>query len=366
MINRTDAHYEQVARADRQPVRIVLAGCGAVTRLYYAPALARLQRDGSIKVIAIFDPDDGAIATVHNTLPAAVAARCFKDLLALGANVAIVASPPRFHADQTIEALRAGLHVLCEKPLATTSQDAAQIVAAADALGLSAAVALVRRQFPSTRSIKDILDSGIIGQLRAVTCFEGGPFDWPVASPRYFDRNESGGGVLQDIGTHCLDLLSWWLGTPVGIDYADDAIGGIEANCLLRLQYNGFEACVRLSRDWARPNNYHFEGDHGWLSWTVNDIETVEVGFNKAKMSGRLSPWGSSDEVPDFIGCFAVQIKSFVNSIQTGAPPPVPARAGRDVLALIDRCYATRRLIEMPWMSPEERACAVEFDQSAA
>lgn len=313
-------------RAGRNTVRLVLAGCGAVTRAYYGPALARLERAGVLAVVGIFDPDEKAMASAREMLPKAAAMSRFGGLLALGADAAIIASPPRFHADQAVEALEAGLHVFCEKPLATTICDADRIIAAASAKGLSAAVGLVRRQFPSTRSIKEMLESGAIGRLLTVTCFEGGPFDWPVGSPRYFGKMESGGGVLQDIGTHCLDLLNWWLGTPTDVHYSDDAMGGIEANCLVRLSYDETDVRVRLSRDWARPNRYHFEGDRGWIGWTVGDTETIEVGFTGAGRGERCR----FEELPErrLISSTASRPKSQASSIRcepTLLPLSLPA-----------------------------------------
>jgi predicted dehydrogenase len=69
-----------------------------------------------------------------------------------------------------------------------------------------------------------------------VEAFEGGQFDWPVRSTGYFTRAQSGGGVLQDIGTHVLDLLAWWFGEPEALLYEDDAMGGVEANCRIRVR----------------------------------------------------------------------------------------------------------------------------------
>jgi predicted dehydrogenase len=317
-------------------------------------ALSRLQGRGQIAVAGIYDPDANSAALVQARLPAAKVAASFDELVGMGADMAIIASPPRYHAEQSTQALRAGLHVLCEKPMATSSSDADRILAEAAASNLHVATGLVRRQFPATRSIKAMLEGGLIGNLRSVSCFEGGPFHWPVASTSYFSRVESGGGVLQDVGTHCLDLLTWWFGEPSEIDYADDAMGGVEANCLVRLNFGGFDATVRLSRDWARPNIYRLEGERGTISWTVNETQIVEIALNGCRTAGLASFTNADSRSRDFVDAFCDQILNLVGAVRNGAPVSESARAGRNVLARIEECYTSRKRMDMPWLGPEE------------
>ena len=137
--------------------RVVLSGCGAVTQLYYGPSLARLQAKGFLDVVGLFDPDRGHAMRLRDTFPGAAVVSDFNELLGVGADVLIIASPPRFHADQAVAGLRSGLHVFCEKPLATSIEDADRILATAEATGLSAAVGLVRRQFPATAASRKFL-----------------------------------------------------------------------------------------------------------------------------------------------------------------------------------------------------------------
>src|SRR5690242_11656729 len=102
------------------PVMVALVGCGAVASCYYAPALAALEGEGVVRVAALLDPDPRAIDELRRAFPAA---RAVDDVAGLGherVELAIVASPPRLHAQQTIAALQAGVAVLCEKPMATT------------------------------------------------------------------------------------------------------------------------------------------------------------------------------------------------------------------------------------------------------
>jgi myo-inositol 2-dehydrogenase / D-chiro-inositol 1-dehydrogenase len=341
------------------PLRTVIAGCGAVTRLYYAPSLQRLTACGTVQVVGVFDPDEAALRTISSALPDAVPTATADELFKLGAELAIVASPPRYHAQQAICAFRKGLHVFCEKPIATSVEDANHMIAAADSAGRNLMVNLVRRQMPAVKAIGELLGKGTIGRLRSIDCFEGGPFAWPISAARYFEMTESGGGVLQDIGTHCLDLLTWWLGPPISLTYEDDRMGGVEANCRAELQFPTCTARVQLSRDWARPNIYQFEGDAGRLTWSVNDTDCLELSL-RTGLYATLKLRTLDQEIArqlelTFEDCFTLQLAAMAGAIRGGDPPPVPARAGRDVLALINRCYHERQQIVLPWLNPAEQ-----------
>src|SRR5262245_5937646 len=97
------------------PVRVALIGCGAVSEHYYAPALGELEKAGLLQLLVLVDPNVGQTERLKTCFPSA---QVQKDLAGLSGSVidlAIVASPPRFHAAQTIALLRAGVSVLCEK-----------------------------------------------------------------------------------------------------------------------------------------------------------------------------------------------------------------------------------------------------------
>jgi hypothetical protein len=87
------------------------------------------------------------------------------------------------------------------------------------------AVGLVRRFLPACQTIRAILRQGILGDVQSFHFAEGGTFRWPTHSTTYFQRSTAAGGVLADIGTHLLDLITWWMGEPSEIRYEDDAMG---------------------------------------------------------------------------------------------------------------------------------------------
>ncbi|MFK4809716.1 Gfo/Idh/MocA family protein [Devosia sp. ZW T5_3] len=330
---------------------IAIAGCGAVSTLYYAPALAILQQKGRIGRVVAFDPDAARARAFAGLISGTEVSQSFDALVSSPGDLLIVASPPMAHADQVIAALDAGKNVLCEKPLAIGSVQARQMIEAAARNDRLLFAGHVRRQFPATNAIRDIVRSGLLGQISAVTCFEGGPFSWPVSGPGYFSRSSSGGGVLQDIGSHCLDLLTWWLGEPDQIAYEDDAFGGVEANCLVTLDYPGFQAKIRLSRDWAQPNVYRIVGAKGWLEWPVNDPRNFRFalsGGDTADTQMRAPPGD------DFHQAFARQIEAALDNDKNA----VSAADILPTIAMIEACYANRAAMALPWLGADELARA--------
>jgi predicted dehydrogenase len=283
-----------------------------------------------------------------------------------GAELAIVASPPAFHARQTMAALASGLAVLCEKPMATTAAEAVDMAAAAVRSQKPLAIALIRRHLPATQTIRGLIRSGMLGAIRSIRCFEGGPFQWPAQSTAFFDRRH-GGGVLADIGVHVLDLFHWWFGMPEQIEYEDDAMGGVEANCRTVLRYPGFTAEVRLSRDWHLPNRYRIEGQKGWLNWNISEPGTLELGLEHGShvLKGDMSEPALSFGVPtagtigiNFEQCFVAQLDNVVAAMRGSCALVAPAQAGIASLRMVELCYRTRRPMSMGWLPDEELAQA--------
>jgi predicted dehydrogenase len=346
--------------ANSNPLPVVLAGCGAVAQLYYTPALVELEKAGELRVVGLVDPSATALATVGRSFPAARQLESTDRLPELGAAMVIVASPPRFHSEHAIQALRSGASVLCEKPMATTTAEAEAMVQAARMEKRHLAVGLVRRFFPATEAIRAALADGLVGDVRSISIFEGGPFSWPVASLDYFDRTKARGGVLLDIGVHVLDLLLWWIGEPDDVTYEDDALGGVEVNCRIRLTFpSGCEADVRLSRDWARPNQYLIRGTAGWLRWEANEADRIEIGFH-----GWRSHLDASLERCSFQQSFINQIRNVARAIRGEDALLVPGEEGLRSMRLIERCYRSRSLMTMPWLSRREDGRARELAAS--
>ena len=341
------------------PLRIALIGCGAITELYYAPGLQEAGKHRPLAVTEIFDPVQHRLNTLLRAFPGAQPLLNFEDLIAARPDLAIVASPPKYHAPQTMALLAAGVHVLCEKPLACSLSEAHQMVAAARASNRLLAVGMFRRFFPALQSIKTLVSGGELGVPRSFSITEGGVFNWPAASASFFQKQHSQGGVLADLGVHSLDLISWWFGEPTSINYADDAMGNLEANSHLQLCYaNGLTGEVRLSRDTPCANRYEIEFEHGNVGWQVGDANHLDVRFRGSPLhlAAELRVQDSAGEHPadSYHQSFVRQILNVVSAVQGLEPLLLPADEVITSMRMIDHCYANRNLISMPWLSPAE------------
>ena len=343
---------------------VALVGCGAVAELYYTPALQELERTGHLHVRALFDPSPDRVAALKKTFPSAAPVGNLAELSRLGVDFAIIASPPRYHAEQTIQALTSGLSVLCEKPMAATVAEGEAMIEAAAAARQVLAVGLFRRFFPATQAIRELLSRNILGEVTSFSCSEGGIFDWPVQSASYFQKGAARGGVLLDIGVHVLDLLTWWFGEPIEVRYEDDAMGGIEANCRIRLRFaQGFAGEVRLSRDWPLSNRHVIQCTKGWVSWNANEAEGIQIGFYDADfaLGSQLYENKLTNVLPtlgqpafNFQQSFVSQLRNVIAAVRGTEPLVVSGEQGLQSLKLIEYCYRHRTLMPMPWLSEQE------------
>jgi len=126
-----------------------------------------------------------------------------------------VCTPPDSHAEYSCAALRAGKHVLVEKPMASSIAECERMVEAARENGVMLGVAYYRRAFPKMQKIKGLIDAGVLGVPTWVNIASHSWFAPTHDDPKHWrvEKSKSGGaGALADIGVHRLDLLDFWLG----------------------------------------------------------------------------------------------------------------------------------------------------------
>ena len=357
------------------PVPVVVAGCGAITKFFYASALSWLEKQGVVRVAALCDPNEATRAGIHGRFPRALSLAKFEDAPLAPGTVVVVATPPKLHAAQTILALQRGCGVLCEKPMAASIADAEAMAAEATRTGRPLAIGLYRRFFRATQVIKNLCANPVLGPVISYEVEEGGPFRWEAASDSFFRREITPGGVLYDTGVHTLDLLLWWFGEPTSFDYRDDAAGGLEANSRLKLSHAaGFSGTVRISRDWATKNIFRVNFAKGSVSFSPGQagqlalrVEGNETILNSEILSAAddglaLHTGQGAEGSPQ---AFIHQLINIASAVRDGTPLHIPASEGLRSLRLIDDCYRNRRPLEQPWLNSAEIAGFARLQKGA-
>jgi predicted dehydrogenase len=240
----------------RRP-RLGFSGTGWIGRM----RMRAVALSGLAEISAIADPDPRSITEAAAIAPGAELLTSFDELLARDLDGIVIATPSALHASQCMSALRAGKAIFCQKPLACSAEDTQNIVEQARKANRLLATDFVYRCTAGMRAIRELVNSGELGQLYAVElCFHnsyGPDRSW------YYDRALSGGGCVIDLGIHLVDLALWTLGFPQlrrvssrlfrhGQPFRRSESEEVEDYACAELDL-GEDVFVRLACSWGRP-----------------------------------------------------------------------------------------------------------------
>ena len=333
---------EITSKAD--PIRIGIVGCGAVTQRFHLPSTRRV--DGC-SVTVLVDSDRSRAEQLAAKYRVPNISTDFRDL-PKHADAAIVAVPHRLHAAIGEHLLSAGCHVLMEKPLAVTDAECHRLITLAKEKGLVLTVGHMRRYFRAYQIAKKLIEAGTLGKIKSFDVREGGVYNWPVVSDFMFRAEEAGGGVLADNGVHTLDFVLWCLGDAESVEYYDDNLGGVEAECTMHLHMKGgARGVVELSRLRNLRNTAIISGERGEIEL---HLRTDEIAFHP----GSEQSYQSFEALPPLThamprklaDCFQVQLESWLGTISGETPNFVPGEEAGKSAALIEACYQQRRPID--------------------
>ena len=331
-------------------VRYGLVGCGAIA---------------SHHINGILQTENAAFAGATDVREGAAQAFCskhggrafasFEEMLeSPDVDAVCILTPSGLHARQAIQAVKAGKHVLVEKPLALTVDEADAVIQAADESGVKVGVVSQYRFMDSYRAVKGALDKGLLGRL--VTCDATMKY---YRSPDYYAKSAwrgtwamDGGGALMNQGIHGVDALISLAG-PVksvyglartlchhievedtavaALEFVSGAIGYIQGTTSV---YPGF------------PRRLSFSGTKGTITMCESLITEWEIeGMERPKElspTGKLAS-GASDPMAIDAQGHLMHIKDLTEAILTGREPIVSCREARKAIALITAIYESSR-----------------------
>ena len=319
-------------------LKAAIVGAGYIAEFHAQAYLS----EPHVQLSLIFDPNLEKALSLASRYQAQAIAN-FEDLLNSDVDLVSICTPTPSHVALAKALLQNGKHVLCEKPISRTLEEAQELINFSATVAPKLMIGHVARYEVDHIKAKALLERGAIGQLKMAYHAIVGPYPAWSTNNWLGDVSRSGGPVL-DLAIHSVDSLLWFFNQPVVSVFASGSQPGSQNNqknhyVLLNLQFaNGGLGLVEAS--WAHPaqmpQNCRVElsGDLGRITWDYPQISALktfqtDVGAKEYTMEGENS--------------FATQIADFVHCIQNDLPVPIPASAGAAALRV---CLAALESLE--------------------
>lgn len=249
----------------------------------------------------------------------------YKELLQQDADAVVICSENVHHARMTIDAARAGKHVMCEKPLGISEQEMNEMIDACRQQGVQLMTAFPCRYIPAVRQAKQAIDRGEIGEILAIKGTNRGsmPGGW------FIDPALSGGGAVLDHTVHVMDLMNWLLDCKVSEVYAESGtlfhdIPVDDAGMVHVKFENGAVGVIDTS--WSRAKSFPTWGDvtmeiigtRGVLS--IDSFAQYNEVYSDDRMKTQWSYWG--DNMDEYM------VAAFVDALRDNQPVPITGEDG--------------------------------------
>lgn len=334
-------------------LKVGVIGVGGIARTHFPG----WQKSPDAELVAVSDVDNATAKRVAEEFKVPTVYAKAEELIAnKEIDIVDVCTPNAYHAPLSIQALEAGKHVICEKPLAPTPDDIKKMIAARNKSGKLLMTAQHFRFMGSTKALKAEVDTGTLGEVYHARCWmlrrAGAP-----TRPGFIMKKHSGGGPCIDIGVHILDLTLWMMGNPKPV-----SVTGVTQDKLRRLPgaYSDWggpipkewdveefaTAFVRfntgatliLECSWLLNHNTTGEdmqmwlyGDKGGAHWPKNEL----LASNLATQQFLTTQLGRHEQgSPHAKECVA-----FAEAVALGKPSPVPAEQSLQVQSILDGLY---------------------------
>ncbi|HTH43299.1 MAG TPA: Gfo/Idh/MocA family oxidoreductase [Terracidiphilus sp.] len=313
-----------------------------------------MQQGETITVTAIASRDIAKAKRAAEALDIPTAYGSYEELLA-DPNIDAIYNPlpNQFHVPWTIKAAEAGKHVLCEKPISLSAAEAKTLVEVRTRTGVKIAEAFMIRSFHQWLRLRELLDSGRIGQLRSVTGF----FSYNNTDPANIrNQVESGGGGIYDIGCYLIHASRYAFGRqPNRVVACLDRDPQFQTDRLASaiLEFPEGHSIFTCSTQLIPYQRIHFLGTRGRIE--------LEVPFNAPPdrptrlfidISGDLSGSGISTEIFPVGDQYTAQGEAFAKAVREGTDVPVSIEDAIGNMAVIEAVFESARTGQ--WAVPQK------------
>lgn len=339
------------------PLKIGIIGAGGIAQFAHFPGYASLP--GECEVVSVCDVDPEAARAAANKFGVARTFSDYREMLRDPEIDAVsVATPNAFHLQPTIDSLKAGKHVLCEKPLGMNGDECRQMCRAAKESGKILQVALQFRFSGFARFMREYIDAGHMGDIyfaRAQATRRRGVPGWGS----FIDKEKQGGGPLIDLGVHILDLTLFLMGYPKPVSASGKTWNKLGVNPDLYNALGGYDRSRFTVEDFAvgmirfddgsvislessfmgnledRPMQTQLLGTKAGAVVSVAGDEPIRIFAEQDRQVFDMIP----KNIPKVESPHIAEVQAFVRAIQAGAPSPVPPEQGLILNAIFDAIY---------------------------
>jgi predicted dehydrogenase len=319
---------------DQPALRLGIVGCG-----YQGGALAAAAaRVEGLRLVACADIDRaaaGRLAAAHRD----VSIHASVDALLGDSEVdaLLVATPHHVLATITLAGIRAGKHVMVEKPIGLNAQEATEIEAAAAQVGVCCMSGYSFR-YGMASHVRRLVDSGAVGEIQAMA----GSIGMPALNDGWVAYPESGGGPLLYVGSHLVDFILWFLDEPVQVsaDVRYRADTGADETSAFRIRFESGAVAQGLVTQAAPSFFYSFEivGRQGRLVLRGANFLQYELDVTSEALPDYAQPtvirpriWQDNVQM-----MFVPELADFAAAIRERRPAPITAHDGWRVLKILD------------------------------
>lgn len=318
-------------------VRIGIMSFAHVHAPSYASCLKSLE---NVEFVGVADPVEARGRAAAESF----GVRYFPDydaLLGAHPDAVVICSENVNHKDIALAAAKAGCHVLCEKPIATTVEDARAMIDACSRANVKLATAFPVRNAPPILRAREIVRNGDIGKVLAINGTNRGkmPGGW------FVDPALAGGGAVMDHTVHVTDLMRWFLDQEVTTVYAE--IGTriydipVDDCGVLNMKFSG-GVFATLDASWSRPQSFPTWGDVTMEIVGTEGVLYVDafaqsfIAYDGRQKGVALRHWGDNMDL--------LMVKSFVKAVEEGGPVFATGEDGMHAMAVALGAYRSSKL----------------------
>ena len=335
-----------------KPLGFGIIGCGVIAD-FHVQAIANLK---GAHLVGVADQFAEPVARIAKKYGIGFSTTSIDELVARpDIDIVCVTTPSGAHLEPALAAIRAGKHLVVEKPIEITVERVDELLRAADAAKVRVAAIFQSRFGTGARTVKAAVEAGRFGRLVLCSAY----VKWHRAADYYRGWKGTlkldGGGAVMNQGVHAVDLLQWFAGMPVevfawktrrvhekieaedtavaSLKFASGALGTIEATTAA---YPGFNKRIELC---GETGSVILEDDR-ILAWSFRDERPEDAGIRAA---GQGVDMGSGSSDPTKISFYGhqMQLQDLVDALREHRPPAVEGREARNAVALIRALYAS-------------------------